>query len=305
MLQYIAGRVFSGLITIWFLATITFFAMNALPGSPFDCLKAKNKELCQSNSKKHHGLEGSLGKRYGIFLSQLVQGDLGESLNVQKGRPVVTIISERFAVSAKLGLIALIFAVSGGILLGAIAASFPKQTIDTILMLLITVLIAVPGFVIAIWVRMWWGVAASDNLDISAMLIPALVLGLGTMAYIARLMRTSMLEIAKTAFVRTAHAKGLSHWRIFYQHLLRNALLPIITILGPLTVALTTGSIVIEDVFAIPGLGQYFVKAIQSLDYNLIQGTTLFYGTFLVIAVLVVDIAYGMVNPQIRIKVKR
>ncbi len=222
------------------------------------------------------------------------------------------IIREHFPVSAILGVLAILFAAAGGILWGALTALYRNKLPDIVIMFLVIFGVSIPGFVFAALAQIvivtinklsgtsvlpvaGWG-------TIVHMLVPALVLGLGTMAYLVRLMRSSMLEVINSDYIRTAKSKGLSAIRIFFVHQLRNAVLPVITILGPAIAAITTGGFVVELVFAIPGLGRYFVEAVQQLDYTVIMGTTVFYGAFLVVMVTTVDIVYAYVDPRIRLQ---
>jgi ABC-type dipeptide/oligopeptide/nickel transport system permease component len=211
-----------------------------------------------------------------------------------------------------LGVLAIVFAAAGGIVWGALTAIYRNRMPDMVIMFLVILGVSVPSFVFAalgqlllVQINDWAGMTVLPVAGwgtLRHMLVPALVLGLGTMAFLTRLMRSSMLEVVNADYIRTARAKGLSPLRIFLRHQLRNAILPVITILGPAIAAITTGGFVVELVFAIPGLGRYFVAAVQQLDYTVIMGTTVFYGAFLVFMVIVVDIAYGFVDPRIRVQ---
>lgn len=310
MATYIAGRLFSGLITVWFIATATFVAMHSVPGDPLLNDKAVPAEI-RKNLEQRYGLDKPLSEQYLVFLSNMLKGDFGISFT-QHNRRVNDIIREHFPVSAVLGLLALGIAAVGGIAFGALTALFRNRLPDLVIMLLIVISISVPGFVFAALGQLailrlnrvvgfsllpvaGWG-------SLSHMLVPSLVLGLGTMAFLTRLMRSSMLEVTAADYVRTARAKGLSPWRIFYRHQLRNAILPVVTVLGPSIAAITTGGFVVEMVFAIPGLGRYFVQAVQQLDYTVIMGTTVFYGAFLVAMVIMIDIIYGLIDPRVRVE---
>ncbi len=222
------------------------------------------------------------------------------------------IIREHFPVSAILGILAVMFAAAGGVLWGALTALYRNRMPDYIIMFLVILGISVPSFVVAALSQLalvnFNSFAGRTVLPVAGwgtiyhMIVPAMVLGLGTMAYLTRLMRSSMLEIISSDFVRTAKAKGLPPARIFTRHQLRNAILPVVTVLGPAIAAITTGGFVVELVFAIPGLGRYFVQAVQQLDYTVIMGTTVFYGAFLVFMVIVVDVIYGLIDPRVRLK---
>lgn len=309
MNRYIFRRLLSAAFTIWFIATATFFAMHAVPGDPLGGEKALSPEI-RRNLQVKYGLDQPLPQQYARFLGNMVRGDFGISYT-QQNRRVNDIIREHFPVSALLGIAALTIATLGAVLWGALAATYRGRWPDALIMLAVVLGVSMPSFVVAA-IGQWgllqlnlhfgvrllpvagWGTPAH-------VVLPALILGLGTMAYMTRLMRASLLEVAQADYLRTARAKGLGAWRVFYRHQLRNALLPVLTVLGPAIATVTTGGFVVELVFAIPGLGRYFVEAVQQLDYTVIMGTTVFYGTFLVLMVLLVDIVYGLVDPRIRL----
>ena len=310
MLRYTLGRLLSGVITVWFIATATFLAMHAVPGDPLMNEKATTPEIRQNLAKKY-GLDRPMPEQYVIFLSNMAQGDFGLSFT-QQNRRVNDIIRDHFPVSAALGVLAIAFAAAGGILWGALTALYRNRLPDVIIMFLVILGISVPSFVFAalgqlalVNLNQWSGTSILPVAGwgtLSHMLVPSLVLGLGTMALLTRLMRSSMLEVVNEDYIKTAKAKGLSAPRIFFKHQLRNAILPVITVLGPQIAAITTGGFVVELVFAIPGLGRYFVQAVQQLDYTVIMGTTVFYGAFLVLMVIIVDIIYGFIDPRVRLK---
>ena len=310
MLTYTLKRLFQGIVTVWFIATATFVAMHAVPGDPLANQRATN-ETIRRNLEQRYGLDRPLSEQYLVFMGGILRGDFGISFT-QENRRVNDIIRENFPVSATLGILAVMFAALGGILLGALTALYRSRLPDLVIMFLVILGISVPSFVVA-------AVSQLTLVDINAylgfpllpvagwgtlrhMIVPSMVLGLGTMAYLTRLMRSSMLEITSSDFIRTARAKGLPPARIFLKHQLRNAILPVVTVLGPAIAAITTGGIVVELVFAIPGLGRYFVEAVQQLDYTVIMGTTVFYGAFLVSMVIVVDLLYGLIDPRVRLE---
>ena len=309
MFKYTLKRLLQGLITVWFIATATFLAMHAVPGDPLSGARAMTPQIRQ-NLEEKYGLNKPISGQYFVYMDNLAHGDLGISFT-QKNRSVNDIIREHFPVSATLGIMAIVFAALGGILFGALTALYRNKWPDTVIMLLVILGISVPSFVIAAFAQLaivdlnrlvgfsllpvaGWG-------SVSQIIVPALVLGLGTMAYLTRLMRSSMLEIINSDYIRTANAKGLPPARIFTRHELRNAILPVVTVLGPAIAAITTGSFVVELVFSIPGLGRYFVQAVQQLDYTVIMGTTVFYGGFLVLMVILVDLIYGFIDPRVRL----
>jgi ABC-type dipeptide/oligopeptide/nickel transport system permease component len=309
MMAYFAKRLLLGLVTIWFIASATFFGMHAVPGDPLAGDKAMTPQI-RANLEAKYGLDQPLGTQYLIYLGNIARGDFGISYT-QENRRVNDIIREHFPISATLGILAIIFAGLGGVLWGALTALYRNQWPDVVIMFAVILGISVPSFVVAAisqWSLVGLNLAAGTTIlpiggwgSVWHMLVPALVLGLSTMAYLTRLMRSSMLEVVGTDYIRTAKAKGLPPTQIFSRHQLRNAILPVITVLGPAIAGITTGGFVVEIVFAIPGLGRYFVQAIQQLDYTVIMGTTVFYGAFLVFMVILVDLFYGLIDPRVRV----
>jgi ABC-type dipeptide/oligopeptide/nickel transport system permease component len=310
VLTYTLKRVLQGIVTVWFIATATFVAMHAVPGDPLANQRATNEQIRQ-NLEQRYGLDRPVSEQYVVFLGGILRGDFGISFT-QENRRVNDIIRENFPVSATLGILAVTFAALGGILFGALTALFRGRLPDLVITVLVILGISVPSFVVA-------AVSQLALVDLNAflgfsllpvagwgtlrhMIVPSMVLGLGTMAYLTRLMRSSMLEITSSDFIRTARAKGLPPTRIFLKHQLRNAILPVVTVLGPAIAGITTGGFVVELVFAIPGLGRYFVGAVQQLDYTVIMGTTVFYGAFLVAMVIAVDLLYGWIDPRVRLE---
>jgi oligopeptide transport system permease protein len=310
MLNYTLKRLLQGIVTVWFIATATFVAMHSVPGDPLADEKEVTPEI-RANLEAKYGLDRPVFDQYLIYMGNILKGDFGISFT-QENREVNDIIREHFPVSATLGILAVVFAGLGGVLWGALTALYRNRLPDVIIMFLVILGISVPSFVIAAISQLSL-VNLNDLLGVSIlpvagwgsvwhMLVPSMVLGLGTMAYLTRLMRSSMLEIVNADYVRTAKSKGLPPTRIFTRHQLRNAILPVITVLGPSIAAITTGGFVVELVFAIPGLGRYFVQAVQQLDYTVIMGTTVFYGSFLVFMVIVVDLLYGLIDPRVRLE---
>ena len=310
MLRYTFKRLLQGILTVWFIATATFIAMHSIPGDPLTTDKAVSDEV-RRNLEAKYGLDKPILEQYTIYIGNMLQGDFGISFS-QENRSVNDIIREHFPVSATLGVLAIAFAGAGGILFGALTALYRNRLPDIVIMFLVILGISVPSFVFAAL-----GQLALVNLNATLgatvlpvagwgsmmhMLTPSLVLGLGTMAFLTRLMRSSMLEVVSSDYVRTANSKGLAPSRVFLKHQLRNAILPVVTVLGPSIAAITTGGFVVELVFAIPGLGRYFVEAVQQSDYTVIMGTTVFYGAFLVLMVILVDLLYGLVDPRVRLE---
>lgn len=309
MLSYILKRLGIGVFTIWFIATATFTAMHMVPGDPLSNERGTN-EIIRANLERQYGLDKPVFQQYLLYMGNMLKGDFGIAFS-EENRSINDIIREHFPVSATLGLLSLLFATAGGVLWGALAALYRNRLPDAVLMFLVILGISVPSFVFAalsqlliLNLNQWAGrsiLPVAGWGDFRSMLVPALVLGMSTMAFMTRLMRSSMLEVANTDYIRTARAKGLSPTRIFFRHQLRNAILPVITVLGPAIAIITTGGFVVESVFAIPGLGRYFVQAVAQLDYTVIMGTTVFFGAFLVLVVIAVDILYGFIDPRIRL----
>jgi ABC-type dipeptide/oligopeptide/nickel transport system permease component len=312
MIIYALKRLFAGAITVWFIATATFIAMHQVPGDPLLNDKAISAEI-RKNLEQRYGLDKPITHQYLIFLRNMLPPDPDFGISfTQQNRRVNDIIKDHFPVSATLGVLAIFFAATGGILFGALTAIYRNRLPDIIIMFLVILGISVPSFVFAalgqlllVNVNSLFGysiIPVAGWGTFTHMLMPSLVLGLSTMALLTRLMRTSMLEVINEDYIKTARAKGLSSQRIFFKHQLRNAILPAVTVLGPQIAVITTGGFVVELVFAIPGLGRYFVQAVQQLDYTVIMGTTVFYGAFLVFMVIVVDILYGFIDPRVRVQ---
>ncbi len=310
MLRYALKRLLQGVITVWFIATATFAAMHAVPGDPLLNNKASTEQI-RNNLKAKYGLDKPVLEQYARYMINMVKGDFGISFT-QQNRTVNDIIREHFPVSATLGVLALLYAGVGGVLFGTLTAINRNRWPDVLLMFLVILGVSVPSFVFASLGQL--GIVKLNELagvslfpvagwgTLQHMLLPSLVLGLGTMAFLTRLMRSSMLEVVNADYIRTARAKGLSATRVVVHHQIRNAVLPVITVLGPSIAAITTGGFVVELVFSIPGLGRYFVQAVQQSDYTVIMGTTVFYGAFLVFMVIVVDLLYGLIDPRVRLE---
>lgn len=301
------------LFTLWIIVTLTFIMMHAIPGNPFASEKMTPGVLANLNAK--YGLDRPLPEQYLIYLKNLLRGDLGVSMRHQT-RTVNEMIRQHFPISAQLGLWSLAYAIPGGLLLGVIAAIRRNKASDRLAMIFSVIGISVPGFVFAVLLQLLLGVqwkkwTGSPLLpvggwgEIRHVILPAFTLGVGTLAVYARMMRTSLLDVLGQDYIKTAKSKGLSGAQTVLRHGLRNAMLPIVTLLGTTIINTLTGSLVIEQIFAIPGLGKYFVQSITTNDYTLVLGTTVFYGALLVIAMFLVDIAYVLVDPRIRLTGRR
>lgn len=309
MAKYIIKRIFYAFLTLMALVTLTFFMMRMLPGDPFIGEKAIPETTMKALNQKY-GLDKPVYQQLFIYIGNIFRGDLG--LSIHYNRPVNDIIKQAFPYSFDLGIRALIFATVIGILLGIVAAVKRGTHWDTISMFFAIIGVSVPGFIIgallqylfALKLTEWTGVSVFPTTgwdSFASKLLPSFALSLSSLATVSRLMRTSMLDVLGQDYIKTAKSKGLSQKTIIWKHAVRNAIMPVITVLGPIAAALLTGAFVVENIFAIPGMGKFFVYSIQTQDYTLISGTTLFYGAFLVIANLVVDIAYGFIDPRVKL----
>jgi oligopeptide transport system permease protein len=289
--------------TVFVLATLTFFLVKLLPGNPF--LSETVPEVVQQKQREFYGLDKPLHVQYLVYMSNLVRGDLGSSLK-KTGKSVAAIIGETFPVSAKLGLVAFVFSQLVGILFGILCAQFKNRWPDYLLMILAILGIALPAMVLGPLVRYLFGVKLAI-LPVTGwgrpeqIIMPAFVLALSPIAVMTRTMRASMLGVTTQDYIKTARSKGLTPARVVIKHEFKNSLVPIITNMGIQIASIMTGSFVVESIFLIPGLGKYYVDSITTLDYSLIMGLTIFYGSFLVVMNLLVDILYGVIDPRIRL----
>lgn len=314
MFKYVLKRLAYSIVTLFVLVALTFFLQHMLPGDPFIGDKALPDATMEALRAKY-GLDKSLPEQFLIYLGNCLRGDLG--LSIQNNRPVTTIIYESFLVSFDLGIRAIIFALILGVFLGTVAAIKRGKAIDTVCMFIALVGVSVPSFIMASLLQYFLGLqltTALKDAGMSAMfaatgweapnskILPVLALGFGSLAQISRLTRTSMLDVLGQDYIKTARAKGLSQGAIIWRHALRNAIMPVVTVLGPITAGVLTGAFVVENIFAVPGLGKYFVQSIQVLDYTMISGTTIFYGAFLILANLVVDLVYGIIDPRVKLE---
>ncbi|MCR5219360.1 ABC transporter permease [Treponema sp.] len=305
MSRYLLKRIATALFTAYLVATLTFFIMNLVPGGPFLSEKAVTP-TAQKAMEAKYGLDKPLGQQYLTYMNGLIHGDLGLSIK-KRGRTVADIISTKFPVSARLGGIAMLVAVLVGVPLGSIAAFKRGKTVDNILVVLSTGGIAIPSFLSSTLLLYIFStklkLLSSIGLENpSNYIMPVIALSLYPTFYIARLMRSSMLDVMGQDYMRTARAKGVSTVKMIFKHALRNAILPVITYMGPLLASLMTGSFIIEKIFNIPGLGSEFVGAITSRDYPMIMGTTIFLAVFVIFMNVLVDIAYAIVDPRIKLK---
>lgn len=308
MLKYIVKRIFYAIVTIWFIATITFLLMKAIPGDPFHSNKI-TPQIREALLNKY-GLDKPVLQQYGIYLRNISKGDLGISYKYI-GRSVSTQIKESFPKSFALGWRAMLFSTVFGLLFGIIAALKHQKPMDYFVIFIAIVGVSVPNIVMGPLLAYFFGVdlgwlpiTAKQGNELS-MILPSFTLGLGTLAFIARMMRTTTLEVLGNDFIQTAKAKGLSTAEIVRKHVVRNSIMPIVTVLGPLFAGIITGSIIIENVFAINGLGGFFVSSILDQDYSMIMGLTLFYAILIILSILIVDISYGFIDPRLKVSSKK
>lgn len=301
---YIIKRIFNAFIVLWIVITITFFLMHAIPGGPFTAEKYLPPYVLHSIEERYK-LNDPLYKQYGDYLCNLVQGDLGPSFKYP-GRSVNDIIKDGFPVSFKLGIEAILIAIIIGIPAGILAGVKKDKWQDRAVNFFTTLGVAVPSFVVA--ALLIYVLSTKLHLLPAAMwngwryeIMPALALSGMPMSFIARLTRSSMLDILSQDYIKTARAKGLSWSKVLIKHALPNSLIPVVTYLGPMTASILTGSFVIETIFAIPGLGQYFVTSIYNRDYTVILGVTIFYSVIVIVLNMVVDLLYPLLDPRIKI----
>lgn len=300
MLKYSIKRIILAIVTIFIIAGITFFAMNAIPGGPFAKEKAPEARI-QAVLEKRYNLDKPVGEQFFLYLGNLLRGDFGVSLKT--GREIATTITTSFSISARLGGTAVLVALLVGLILGSIAALMRAKWPDRVIIFFTTLFVAVPSFILATLMLLifsfslgWFNVWSISNPNYT---LPVISLALYPMAYITRLTKSSMLEVLGQDYIRTARAKGVKEWLVIFKHALRNALIPVVTYIGPLTAYILTGSLVVETVFNIGGLGTHFVTGINNRDYPMIMGTTIFLATLMVIMTLASDLLYKAIDPKI------
>ncbi|MGX7025020.1 oligopeptide ABC transporter permease [Vagococcus hydrophili] len=303
--KFFLKRVMFMLITLWLITTITFFLMKLLPGSPYANQEKLSPEQIEMLNEQS-GLDKPVIQQYGIYMGNIVQGDFGTSFQF-KNQPVSKLLKERIGPSVQLGVQAIIFGTFVGIILGAIAAMKQNTWVDTLATLIAILGRSIPNFVFAVLLQYVFAIqlgilpiAKWDQGFISTIL-PTLALSMSPLADSARFIRTEMVEVLGSDYIELARAKGLSRTQVVFRHGLRNSLIPLITLLGPLAVALMTGSLVVENIFAIPGIGEQFVKSIMTNDYPTIMAVTIMFSAMLVVVILIVDLLYGIVDPRIRV----
>ncbi|MBE0609026.1 MAG: ABC transporter permease [Dehalococcoidia bacterium] len=304
MTAYILRRLLVMVPLLWAIATITFFLMHAVPGGPFDNEKPLPPATVAALERKYD-LDGSLGEQYLSYLGNLARGDLG--LSFRQNRPVSQVISDGFPSTFQLGVCAFSFALVIGVTLGVVSGVKQNGPMDYIGVFVATAGAAVPNFVLSVFLVLffalrlgWFDVIGWEFGNPRQMVLPVVGLGMYPAAFIARITRASMLEVLRQDYIRTARAKGVGEFTVVMHHAVRNAMVPVLTVLGPILAALITGSFVIEQYFAIPGIGRAFVEAVGVRDYGVIMGMTLLYATIIALLNLAVDVSYAIANPRIR-----
>ncbi len=305
MAAFIVRRLINMMVALFVLATLIFFMTRALPGGPFDREKPLPPEIVK-NLEAHYGLDQSLGRQYLDFLWGAVRGDFGPSYS-SRNDSVMALIARHLPVSAELGVWSLLFAVALGIPLGVVAAYYHNSPLDMAATFFavagrsIPPLTLAPLLILVFGLQLRWLPIARFDTPAHRVL-PTLALGLGMASLIARLARSSMLQVIREDYIRTARAKGLGEWSVVFVHALRNALIPVVTLLGPLLAAVVTGTFIVEMFFAVPGLGRYYITSIGNRDYPVIMGTSLLFGAMIMVMNLAVDLIYSWVDPRIRLE---
>ncbi len=303
MLRYAFRRLITSVVTLILVILLTFFVMQMVPGGPF-LGENVNPEVTQKLMEKY-GYDQPVMVQFKNYMIGLLHGDMGESMVTKMGEPITGVIGSYFPVSAKLGLIALALAVGIGIPLGVLAAVKHDSVFDRIYIFVASLFVSVPSFIMTTVLMLVFGVWLSwlpvaYLTDWKSYIMPVFGMAIYPMCNLGRLTRTTMLDVIGQDYIKTAHAKGLSKPMIYFKHALRNALIPVVTSLGPLIAGILTGSFVVEKVFAINGIGKYYISSINSRDYTLIMGLTIFFGLILVACNYVVDLLYGVIDPRIK-----
>ncbi|MBP3889122.1 MAG: ABC transporter permease [Cellulosilyticum sp.] len=305
MLKYSLKRIGSMIVTLFLVASITFCLMHAIPGGPFTSERNLTPEIEQALMEKYN-LDAPLYEQYFDYMGNLLKGDLGVSYQ-KKGVTVNEIISQTFPASAQIGLLAVVVILLIGIPLGILSALKQNSAVDYVIMICATIGVTIPSFVVGTFIiyifagKLAWLPAGGLD-EWKSYIGPVIALAGFSIAYVTRLTRSSMLEVLRQDYVRTARANGLSKWSVIGKHALKNALIPVVTYIGPMVASILTGSFVVEKIFAIPGMGKYFVESVTNRDYTVLMGLTIFYAAIYIVMVFIVDIAYGLIDPRIKLK---
>lgn len=304
-LSYVLKRIGLALLTVWIVITITFFVMHAVPGGPFLGEKAIS-EAAKAALEAKYGLDKPLFQQYTTYLKDIVtRFDFGPSIK-QRGRDVIEIIADGMQTSAKLGLAAAFIALVSGTVLGSVAALRRNKFIDRVIMVVTTAFVSMPSFIMGTFMLLLltvkFALFPANGAEAGGLVLPIITLSLSPMANITRLTRSSMLDVLGQDYIRTAKAKGVSGTKIIFGHALKNALIPVVTYFGPMLAYIVTGSLVVEQIFAVPGIGRSFVSSIINRDYTLIMGTTIVLAILIVIMNLISDILYKVIDPRITLE---
>lgn len=304
-LRFILRRLVYMVTTLWIIVTITFLLINFLPGTPYNNRDKLTSEQLQVLDQKY-GLDQPLGQRYLTYLNNILHGDFGISLQFSDQK-VTTLLGSRIGVSIQLGIQAIIFGTLVGTVLGTIAAMRHNTWIDTFCSLFAIVGRSAPNFVVAVLLQFVFAVTLKLlpiglwNEGFRSSILPALALSISPMADAARFIRTEMLEVMNSDYIEFARAKGMGELRLVLTHGLRNALIPLVTIIGPMTVSLMTGSLVVENIFAVPGIGEQFTKSVLTNDYSTIMAVTILFSALLVVVIFLMDVLYQLIDPRVRV----
>ncbi len=301
LVKYIGKRALLAIVTIFLVVTITFFAMHAIPGGPFLAEKSPSAAVMAALEAKY-GLDKPIFEQYVTYLQDLLKFDFGPSIK-QRGKMVTEILMDGFRVSAKLGGFASSIAITLGLIFGSIAAVFHNKKVDKVIMVISTAFVAMPSFIVATFLLLIFcvklGIFPANGNEPGGLILPIISLSIYPMSYIVRLTRSSMLDVLGQDYIRTARAKGVKPAKVLFKHALRNSVTPVITYAGPMIAGIVTGSMVVEKVFAVPGLGNAFVSSIFNRDYPMVMGTTIFLGTLIIIMMLISDVLYKVFDPRI------
>ncbi|PTG08346.1 oligopeptide ABC transporter permease [Staphylococcus chromogenes] len=304
MLRYTLKRLLYMVISLFIFITITFFLMKLMPGSPFNDEKLSEEQKTMLNEK--YGLNDPLPIQYGNYMANVVKGDFGNSFQYDN-QPVWDLIKPRLVPSFQMGIFSMVIGVIVGLFLGVIAATRQNTWVDYLATFISVIAISVPSFVLAVLLQyvfavrlQWFPVAGWEG--ISTAILPSLALSAVVIATVARYIRAEMIEVLSSDYILLARAKGNSTSRVLYGHALRNALIPVITILVPMLASILTGTLTIENIFGVPGLGDQFVRSITTNDFSVIMAITLLFSTLFIVSIFIVDILYGLIDPRIRLQ---
>ena len=307
MAKYIAKRVLISIVTLWVLVTVVFVLVRCMPGDPFQGDKMTPE--IRANMEADYGFDKSLPEQYIQYIQNLLHGYFGYSMKYTN-QSVNKIITQTFQYSFDLGIRALAFAISFGLVFGILAALHRGKKLDYVCVVIAILGTSIPDFIMGAILQYLFGIKwgllpVAQYLGFRYTILPSIGIGFYTLAMVSRLMRASMLEVVQQDYIKTAKSKGISKMKIIYKHQIRNAITPVVTVLGPIVASVLCGTFVIESIFAIPGMGKYYVESVQNLDYSLVLGMTVFFVFFLILENLIVDILYGIIDPQVRVQESR